>query len=132
MFKIDKIFSQENQKLFRKYVALSLIGYGGIFLGLFVLVDLLKINKSLSFFIIYGLTYLYLYIIQLKFLFKSKHDFTKLLRFYGSLIFFYVLANIIFNAGLEINLNYLVSSALTIIILMPFRFVVSKFFVFKH
>lgn len=132
MIKIKQIFSPENKELFVKYVLISIVGYGLIFFGLFVLVELLNINKSVSFLIVYAFTYIYLYAIQLKYLFKTKHNISKLTRFYVSVFIFYLFANIIFNIGLKLNINYLVSNALTIIILMPLRLIVSKLFVFKN
>jgi putative flippase GtrA len=132
MLKIKKILNPENKKLFIKYVLISLIGYSFIFLGLFIFVDILNWNKTISFMIVYAITYVYLYVIQLKYLFKKKHDIYKLIKFYFSIFCFYILANILFNLGLKLNINYLISTTFTIILLMPFRLIVSKLFVFKN
>ncbi len=81
--------------------------------------------------IIYGLSYLLLYFLQLKFLFKTSHTKNKLIRFCISIFAFYVLANLLFNIGVYLELNYLISTLVTIVLLFPIRFLVSKFVVFK-
>jgi putative flippase GtrA len=90
-----------------------------------------NINKSIAFIVIYAVNYFFLYIIQLKYLFKTKHRKNKLIRFISSILFFYFLANIFYNIGLKLELNYLLATSITIVILFPFRLVTSKFIVFK-
>lgn len=131
MFKISKILNPENKKLFIKYVLISLISYGFVFSGLILLVDVFNVNKTKAFIIVYAVNYIFLYVVQLRYLFNIEHHIRKLTRFVGFILFFYLLANIIYNIGLKLNINYLLSSALTIVILMPFRLIASKKFVFK-
>lgn len=114
-----------------KYILISLIGYGYVFISLYMLVTIFKINESISFMIVYGILYLALYFIQLKFLFKTKHNKHKILKFCFSLIFFYLIANVLYNFFTGIGLKYLLATLLTIIILMPTRFLISKYFVYK-
>lgn len=88
-------------------------------------------NKTLAFTLVYGVNYIFLYVVQLRYLFNTEHHIYKLVRFVSFILIFYLLANIIYNIGLKLNINYLLSTALTIIILMPFRFIASKKIVFK-
>jgi putative flippase GtrA len=125
------MLSPENKKLFIKYILVSLLSYGFVFSGLILFVDVFNINKSIAFIVIYAVNYLFLYIIQLKYLFKTKHRKNKLIRFISSILFFYFLANIFYNIGLKLELNYLLATSITIVILFPFRLVTSKFIVFK-
>lgn len=131
MIKIGNILNLENKKLFIRYILISLISYSIVFIGLYILVDVLNAGKTISFMLVYGFTYIYLYVVQLKFLFKTKHNTFKLIRFYLSVLFFYIVANILFNTALKLNVHYLLSSIISIVILMPFRLIVSKLFVFK-
>ncbi|WP_431158436.1 GtrA family protein [Winogradskyella poriferorum] len=110
---------------------ISLIGYCFVFSGLFLFVDVLNINQSLAFMIIYGLSYMLLYFLQLKVLFQTQHTKGKLIKFLLSIFVFYVLANLLFNIGVYLNLNYLIATVLTIGLLFPIRFMVSKFIIFK-
>ena len=132
MVKISQILSSENITLFVKYALISIFGYGFIFLGLYFLVDFLSFNETTAFMIVYGITYIYLYIIQLKYLFKTEHNWQRLVRFYVAILFFYILANIIYYIGLQLNINYLIASAISIVILMPLRLIVSKLVIFKN
>lgn len=129
--KINQVLHPDNKKLIIRYVIISVLSYGFVFLGLMLLVDYFKVDKSLAFLIIYALNYLLLYVIQLRFLFKTEHHIKKLVRFVGSILVFYFLANVLFNIGLQLNINYLVSTAITIAVLMPFRFFISKKVVYK-
>jgi len=129
---INAILHPENKKLIIKYIIISMLSYGFVFGGLFILVDYFKTDKSLAFLIIYGLNYLLLYYVQLKFLFNTEHHIKKLLRFIGSILVFYFLANVLYNLGLHFKINYLVSTTITIAVLMPFRFFISKRVVYKE
>ena len=130
MFKIKKI-SLKSRKQIYKYVLISLVGYLYVFFSLYALVDVFKINKSISFMVVYGILYILLYSVQLKYLFNTTHDKYKLIRFCVSIIMFYILANLLYNVGIYLKINYLFSTVLTVAILMPLRFLVSKFVVFK-
>lgn len=114
-----------------RYVYISLFGYGFVFIFLYIMVDLFKVNKSISFMIVYGISYLLLYSLQLKLLFKTEHNKTKLIKFCFSLIVFYILSNLLYNIFIFTEINYLISTILVIIILMPLRFIASKYFVYK-
>ena len=114
-----------------KYILISLIGYGYVFISLYILVTIFKINESISFMIVYGISYLMLYTLQLRLLFKTTHSNSKLIKFCLSLVFFYVLANILYNTFNYFEINYLISTFITILILTPLRFIISKFYVYK-
>ena len=126
-----KIINKETLKQLIKYVNISIVGYGFVFISLYILVDFFKINKSISFMIVYGVSYILLYSVQLKYLFNTTHNKYKLIRFCISIISFYVLANLLYNIGVYLKINYLLSTVITVVMLMPLRFLVSKFVVFK-
>ncbi|MGV9003611.1 hypothetical protein [Flavobacterium sp.] len=129
--KIKEALQPENKNLIIRYLIISVLSYGFVFAGLLLLVDYFKVDKSVAFLVIYALNYLLLYVVQLRYLFNTAHHIKKLVRFVGSILFFYFLANVFYNVGLQLNINYLVSTAITIAILMPFRFVISKKIVYK-
>lgn len=114
-----------------KYIIISLFGYGFVFLSLYFCVEIMLIDKTSSFVISYGVWYLFLYFVQLKLLFETQHDKKKFIKFFIYLLSFYLVANLFFNIGLHFKLNYLMATLITVIILMPFRFIISKFYVFK-
>lgn len=125
-----KLNKNVRQQLLR-YIIISLFGYSFVFVGLYILVDIFEIDKSFSFMMIYGVSYILLYGLQLKLLFKKDHNINKLFKFFISMLFFYIWANIFYNIGIWLNLNHFIATLLTIGVLFPFRFFVSKYFVYK-
>ena len=128
---LNNFDTPENRKLLIKYIIISFIGYSFVFFGLYFLVDVFQINTRLAFIIIYALSYLLLYYLQLKILFKRTHSMSILVKFISSIAIFYILANILFTWFMWMTINYLIATGLIIVILMPVRFLVSKFLVFK-
>lgn len=126
-----RIFNRKNKKLFFKYLAISTVSYLYTFVLLYLLIDEFLISTVASFSIVYGTAYLFLYGVQLKYLFSKKHDSAKLFRYLISILLFYISANIFYNLGLYFGLHYLISTAFTIIILMPLRLIVYTQFVYK-
>lgn len=125
------MLSKENKSLTIRYIIISIISYGFVFSGLIFLVSVMQVDKTFAFIIIYGINYIFLYMVQLKYLFKTNHKPIKLFKFIVFILSFFLLANILYNLGLKLNINYIVSTGLTIVILMPLRIVVSKLIVFK-
>lgn len=132
MKSIKQVFSNKNKKLFFRYLIISVLSYTYTFLGLFLLIEKLNFDERISFIIIYGIAYLILYNIQLKYLFYKKHDSSKLSRYISSIIIFYLSANLIYNLGLFVGIPYLISTALTILILIPLRLFVYTYYVYKN
>ncbi|SFD02820.1 hypothetical protein SAMN04487987_10338 [Algibacter pectinivorans] len=128
---LKKLFTILNKKLISRYALISIVSYIYVFAGLYLLIDIFEFNKTLAFIIVYGIAYIVLYGVQLKFLYSKSHDNYKLIKYIFSILFFYVSANLLYNLGLFFKLNYIISTALTIMVLMPLRLVVYTFFVYK-
>ena len=118
---LEKILNIKNRRLIIKYILISLISYLYTFSALYLLVEKLNYGRKISFILVYGFAYLILYGVQLKYLFYKDHDSGKLGRYILAIIIFYLSANIFYNLGLYLGLHYLISTALTILILMPLR-----------
>jgi hypothetical protein len=114
-----------------KYAFLSLVGYGFVFLFLYIFIDIFQFNTSYSFLIVYGTWYLMLYSLQLRFLFNTTHSKKRFLKFCIYLVVFYITANVLFNLGIYFKLNYLIATLITVMVLMPLRFLTTKYFVYK-
>lgn len=95
------------------------------------MIEFLEINEVVSFILVYGSAYLFLYTVQLKYLFNKKHNNKKLLRYLISIISFYILANVLYNLGLILNFSYILSAILSMGILIPILSIVYKYFVYK-
>lgn len=126
-----KKISHTTKKQISKYISISVLGYGYVFLSLYVMITIFELNKTISFLIVYGVLYFFLYFIQLKILFKTESNTTKIIKFCLSLILFYIISNILFYFFTEIGFNYLIATFITITIIFPLRFVVSKYYVYK-
>ncbi len=129
--KIKSLSSKADKIFISKYLLISVIGYTLIFFGLYFFIDILNFSKTVSFIIIYAINYIIIYNIQLNYLFKTKHESKKLIKFIIYLLTFYLLANFLFNVFLKIGFLYLISTALTIIILFPLRLLILKKVVYK-
>ncbi|MBG26594.1 MAG: hypothetical protein CL818_11010 [Croceibacter sp.] len=100
-------------------------------MGLYILIDVYVVREWLAFMIIYGIAYLFLYFIQRKFIFQSKHSIRIFVKFIASLICFYIIANVLFNLLIYFEIVYGLATIFTIITLFPIRFFVSNKIVFK-
>jgi hypothetical protein len=114
-----------------KYAFLSFVGYGFVFLFLYIFIDVFQVKTTYSFLMVYGSWYLMLYSLQLRFLFNTTHNKQRFLKFCLYLIVFYIVANILFNLGIYLNLNYFIATLITILVLMPLRFLTTKYYVYK-
>lgn len=128
---MKNILGNNNKKIAVKYIFLSLVSYGFVFTGIIFLIEVLSISKIASFVIIYAINYLFLYTAQNKYLFKTKHNRKKLIRFIIYLITFYLLAIFLFSLGTKIGLQYLFATGATILILFPLRLIILKKVVYK-
>lgn len=126
-----KILNDNSLKELARYLFLSITGYAFVFFFLFFLIDLSGFNKSISFLLVYGCWYLVLYSLQLKFLFNTEHTQKKFIKFCIYLVVFYIIANLLFNFGIYLKINYLLVTLIIIAVLMPLRFITIKYFVYK-
>lgn len=125
------IHKPQNKTQIKRYVLISLLSYLYVFGMLYLLVDTWNFNKTISFLIVYGFIYLFLYAIQLKYLFQTQHKSKKLIKFIFSILFFYILSNLFFNLFLYLQVNYLLATVLTIALLFPVRFLVLRNIVYR-
>ena len=128
----NRVVNKKTKKQLIKYFLISAIGYSFVFISLYLFVDVLKMDKTVSFLIVYGIVYVFLYTIQLKYLFRVEHNLNKVIRFCIALLSFYICANLLYNIGLRLNVHYLISKVFTIAILMPLRFIVAKLYVYRN
>lgn len=125
------IHKPQNKTQLKRYVLISLFSYIYIFGMLYLLVDIWKFNKTLAFLLVYGFAYLFLYTVQLKYLFKTQHKNKKLVKFVVTILFFYIISNLLYNLFLFLNINYLIATVFTIALLFPIRFLVLRNIVYR-
>ena len=113
-----------------KYVLVSAGGYIYIVVFMYIFIDLLKINKSLSYFSIYLFAYLFDYLLTLRFIFQREHKNILLIKYVLYLAIFFILNNVFYNTMIFLNVHYMVSTITTTLILFPLRFLSFKFVIF--
>jgi hypothetical protein len=114
-----------------KYVFLSAFGYIYVFIMMFLLTGLAKVNARISYFVIYLSAYTLDYYLTLKYVFNTKHSIRKITKYIIYLASFFVLGNFLFNIFMELSAQYLVATLIVMCILFPLRFLVNKLIVYK-
>lgn len=113
------------------YILASLITYGVVFLLLYFFVEIINLSYQKSYLLAYSFNYSFLYYVQKKYIFKTRHSKAKLIKFVLNIIVFFALSFLCYNFLLANDINYILSNFLTIILIFPLRFLSSKFIVFK-
>lgn len=114
-----------------RYILVSIGGYLSVLLSMYIFVDLLKSNKSLSYFGIYLFAYLFDYLLTLKYVFQKEHKHSSLLKYVIYLVVFFLLNNLLYNLMIYLNVHYLISTITVMAILFPLRFSTIKYVIFK-
>lgn len=114
-----------------KYVLISASVYIYILGTLFILVDLFNIKKLLAYVLVYATAYILEYTISLRFVFKEQHRWLKMIKFITYITAFLGISTLLFQVLLVFNIHYLIATLLVAFLLMPFRFFVNKYWVYK-
>jgi putative flippase GtrA len=128
--KIFMHFSKKTIGEILRYILVSLGGYIFIFFFLYLLINILKLNKSIAYFVIYAFVYLFDYLITLKYVFRRRHKNTIILKYFLQLATFFLLNNLLFNSLIYFGIQYMIATVVVIIILFPIRFFTKKFIVY--
>ena len=131
MKKLKKFMYRELKSLeLFGYISVSLFMYFYIFLSLSLLVYVFSYNEIVAYLLAYCSAYLVDYILTLKFVFRETHFWTKPVKY-----IVYILISLALNTYIYIILlnyfSFLISALLTAMLLMPFKFAVSKYWVYK-
>ena len=131
MKKLKKFMYRELKGLeLFSYISVSLFMYFYIFLSLSVLVYVFSYNELVAYLLAYCSAYLVDYILTLKFVFRATHFWAKPVKYIVYILFFLALNTYIYVILLS-YFSFLISALLTAMLLMPFKFAVSKYWVYK-
>lgn len=114
-----------------KYVLVSVGMYFAVLSTMCLFVQVLGLPKVLSYIVTYMLAYVADYLINLRVLFTKTHTIKIALSYLAQIAVFLAMGAFIFDALIGIRVNYLVATITTAIVLMPVRFMVFKYLVFK-
>jgi putative flippase GtrA len=114
-----------------KYICVSIGGYISLFIILYALIDLAHVNKRVAYFLVYAVFYFINYILNLSYIFKSRHSNKKAMKYMIYILIFFTLNNAIYNTILFTGISYKYAVIITMGILFPLRFLSSKFIIYK-
>jgi putative flippase GtrA len=114
-----------------RYLSVSVSVYVIILAGMYLLVDRLQIDKTASYVCIYLCAYLAEYALTLTVVFRSDHHLRKVLKFVINTALFLGLGTLLFRLMLWWQVNYLVATVGVALLLLPFRFLTNKYFVYR-
>ena len=117
---------------FFRYGLASILTYGFIFGGLYLLTNAFGLKANISYFIVVSLSYVALYWVGAGLIFDSKKTASNARRFLWHIFIFWFMNNLIFNILLaNTNIHYILIAAINIAIFAPLRFLSLRYFVFQ-
>lgn len=120
----------ERVMVYIRYFSVSALAYVFIMVGMYVLVDVLNIAKVASYLLVYATSYVVEYLMTLSFVFRKTHHWLKIIKLIIHTLVFLALGALVFDGLIKIDINYLVATLLTAIILLPVRFLSNRYLVY--
>ncbi len=114
-----------------RYLIVSVATYVYLLAMIFGLVDLGGFGKVPAYVLAYASSYVLEYTCTLYFVFRGAHGWSKLLRFGIYILGFLLLGTLLFDYFITQGLHYLVAPVVTSIALMPARYLVNRFWVYR-
>ena len=124
-------FKMVNIEQINRYIIVSIFGYCLVLISMFLLVDILKMNKTTSFLSVYVIAYISVYFLNLNYVFMKSHNLRISLIYILNLLFFLGIGSVAFKFLNSCNLHYLLSTFLTSISLMFFKFLTYRYIVYR-
>ena len=112
------------------YISVSVFMYVYIFSSLSVLVFIFSYDELIAYLVTYSSAYLLDYLLSLKFVFRETHFWTKPIKYILYVLFFLGLNTFLYASLLD-YFSFLISALLTAMLLMPFKFLLSKHWVYQ-
>lgn len=127
-FSLTKL--RQNLLLF-KYLLTSASVYIYILGAIYVLVDVCKFEKIFSYIIVYVTAYVIEYTLTLRFVFNEQHRWIKVIKYITYVAMFLGFSTYFFKLLLSFGVYYLLATLLVALALMPVRFIVNKYWVYR-
>jgi putative flippase GtrA len=114
-----------------RYLFTSAASYLFILVTLFILVDWLGFEKVIAYVLVYLAAYVLEYMATLRLVFRTQHHPRKAVKFVLYVACFLALNTWVFKFLLSLGLHYLIATVVTAGLLMPFRYLVNKYWVYR-
>lgn len=114
-----------------KYGIVTVCSYLFLIIGTYILSEIIKLEPSVSYFLVISFIYVSVYIANTKFVFAVKMSKKTAIKYIFTLIMFWLFNNIFFNIMTNIfNIHYIVAIFLNLLLFGFLRFLVQKHLVF--
>lgn len=114
-----------------KYLSTSVLIYVYILAGIYFCVDVLKLGKILAYILVYATAYFIEYTFTLRFVFNRRHRWKMVVKYVTYVLLFLGISTYLFKFMLSLDVYYISATLLVAVILMPLRFVVNKYWVYR-
>lgn len=123
---------KENFSKIIRYGAVTAISYISLLFGVYVGVHFFSYEPTLVYLVVLTLVYVGVYFSSAYFVFEAKHHSKQWLQYVLSVLLFWLLNTVLYYLLVEqLNMHYLVSAVVNILLFGPIRFFVYKNVVFK-
>ncbi len=114
-----------------KYLLGSVLVYTFILLAIYILVDLIGVDEVPAYVAVYLTAYIFEYTITLVIVFNERHRWGKVLKYIVYLAAFLGLSTMLFKLLISLGIHYLIAIMAIAILLMPVRYIVNKYWVYR-
>lgn len=116
---------------FSRYISVSVITYVYIFLAMYILIDIVKLNQTLVYIVVYIAAYVFEYAVTLTFVFRAVHKGVKVIKFMFEKIAFALLGAFLFHVLVNMTIHYIYATIIVAVLLLPVRFVTNKYYIYR-
>lgn len=125
------LFKLQRNLVLIKYLLTSVFVYIYILAAIYVLVDFLRVDQVLAYVAVYITAYVVEYTLTLRLVFNEQHRWIKVLKYVAYVFVFLGLSTQLYKLLLLLGVYYLLATLLTAFALMPLRFVINKYWVYR-
>ncbi len=119
------------QNLLLLYLLTSASVYIYILAAIYALVDVCKFEKIFAYIIVYVTAYVIEYTLTLRFVFNEQHRWIKVIKYITYVAIFLGFSTYFFKLLLSFGVYYLLATLLVALALMPVRFIVNRYWVYR-
>ena len=116
---------------FSRYISVSVITYIYIFFAMYMLIDIVKLNQTLVYIIVYIAAYVFEYSVTLTFVFRAVHKGVKVIKYMFEKIAFALLGGLLFHVLVNMAIHYIYATIIVAALLLPVRFITNKYYIYR-
>lgn len=114
-----------------KYILTSVLVYAYVFLAIFALVELMRLKELYAYVTVYLTAYALEYTVTLRLVFEERHKWVKVLKYLTYVAVFLLFSSYAFQILVSSGVHYIFATLAVAVVLMPARFIVNKYWVYK-